>query len=108
MPCLCGGVRDAHSTDPSADNNAVGYFQKQGFTKELTLHRERWAGLIKDYDGGTLMECVLHPKLPYTRLTLLLRVSRRPAIPAPSLPLSSSPATRNNSYGMLLLPAGPW
>ena len=35
-----------------ADNNAVGYFQKQGFTKEITLPRERWAGVIKDYDGG--------------------------------------------------------
>ena len=24
-----------------ADNNAVGYFAKQGFTKEITLDRER-------------------------------------------------------------------
>ena len=24
-----------------ADNNAVGYFAKQGFTKEITLERER-------------------------------------------------------------------
>ena len=34
----------------------------QGFTKEITLDRDRWYGFIKDYDGGTLMECVLHPQ----------------------------------------------
>jgi histone acetyltransferase len=28
-----------------ADNNAVGYFVKQGFTKEITLDKERWQGL---------------------------------------------------------------
>lgn len=25
----------------------------------------QWAGFIKDYDGGTLMECRIHPSLPY-------------------------------------------
>ena len=40
-----------------ADNNAIGYFAKQGFTKEIFMPRERWHGFIKDYDGGTLMEC---------------------------------------------------
>lgn len=40
-----------------ADNFAVGYFKKQGFSTTLSLPRERWFGLIKDYDGGTLMEC---------------------------------------------------
>jgi histone acetyltransferase len=42
-----------------ADNNAVGYFSKQGFRKEILLERERWSGYIKEYDGGTLMECPL-------------------------------------------------
>lgn len=42
-----------------ADNNAVGYFAKQGFAKEILLEREKWAGYIKEYDGGTLMECLL-------------------------------------------------
>jgi hypothetical protein len=31
-------------------------------------------GFIKDYDGGTLMECVIHPKLPYTDLVNMFRV----------------------------------
>lgn len=48
-----------------ADNNAVGYFSKQGFTKQLTVDKERWSGFIKDYDGGTLMECRIHPSLPF-------------------------------------------
>lgn len=38
-----------------ADNYAVGYFKKQGFTTDLTLDKSHWGGYIKDYDGGTLM-----------------------------------------------------
>lgn len=49
-----------------ADNNAVGYFSKQGFSKTISMDRERWHGYIKDYDGGTLMECAIHPTLPFT------------------------------------------
>lgn len=48
-----------------ADNYAVGYFRKQGFTANVTLERERWAGKIKDYDGGTLMQCTLVPSVNY-------------------------------------------
>ena len=51
-----------------ADNAAVGYFAKQGFTKFQTMARERWFGYIKDYDGGTLMECYIHPTLPYENI----------------------------------------
>ncbi|KAJ2592488.1 histone acetyltransferase, partial [Coemansia sp. RSA 1722] len=39
-----------------ADNYAIGYFQKQGFTKEVTLDKRLWMGYIKDYEGGTLMQ----------------------------------------------------
>ena len=48
-----------------ADNYAVGYFKKQGFSKEITLPRSVWASYIKDYEGGTIMECVLLPKVNY-------------------------------------------
>ncbi|KAK8869244.1 Histone acetyltransferase GCN5 [Apiospora arundinis] len=34
-----------------ADNSAIGYFKKQGFTKEITLPRSVWMGHIKDYEG---------------------------------------------------------
>ncbi len=64
-----------------ADNYAIGYFKKQGFSKQVTMHRRRWGGFIKDYDGGTLMECTIHPGLDYlnakrtinTQRALLLR-----------------------------------
>ncbi|OVA09861.1 GNAT domain [Macleaya cordata] len=60
-----------------ADNNAVGYFIKQGFTKEIDLDKDRWQGYIKDYDGGILMECKIDPKLPYTDLSTMIRRQRQ-------------------------------
>lgn len=60
-----------------ADNNAVGYFIKQGFTKEISMEKERWQGYIKDYDGGTLMECKIDLKLPYTDLPAMIRRQRQ-------------------------------
>jgi len=38
-----------------ADNNAIGYFKKQGFTSCPTRPTKDWRGYIKDYDGGTIM-----------------------------------------------------
>ena len=43
-----------------ADNNAVGYFQKQGFSKEILLEREKWAGYIKARQSTT-SSCSLSP-----------------------------------------------
>ncbi|RYR01071.1 hypothetical protein Ahy_B06g079926 isoform B [Arachis hypogaea] len=60
-----------------ADNNAVGYFIKQGFTKEIHLEKDRWQGYIKDYDGGILMECKIDPKLPYIDLSTMIRRQRQ-------------------------------
>ncbi|KAI2629801.1 histone acetyltransferase GCN5 [Hypoxylon sp. NC1633] len=48
-----------------ADNYATGYFQKQGFTKEITLDKSVWMGYIKDYEGGTLMQCSMLPRVRY-------------------------------------------
>lgn len=48
-----------------ADNYAIGYFKKQGFTKDITLERSRWMGYIKDYEGGTIMQCSMVPKIRY-------------------------------------------
>jgi histone acetyltransferase len=48
-----------------ADNYAIGYFKKQGFTKEITLERSVWMGYIKDYEGGTIMQCSMLPKIRY-------------------------------------------
>lgn len=48
-----------------ADNYAVGYFKKQGFSKDITLDRSIWAGYIKDYEGGTIMQCTMLRKVNY-------------------------------------------
>ncbi|KAI1445011.1 histone acetyltransferase GCN5 [Annulohypoxylon stygium] len=48
-----------------ADNYATGYFQKQGFTKEVTLEKSIWMGYIKDYEGGTIMQCSMLPRVRY-------------------------------------------
>ncbi|KAF5122444.1 Histone acetyltransferase GCN5 [Metarhizium anisopliae] len=48
-----------------ADNYATGYFQKQGFTKEITLDKSPWMGYIKDYEGETLMLCSMLPRIRY-------------------------------------------
>lgn len=48
-----------------ADNYAIGYFKKQGFTKDISLDRSVWMGYIKDYEGGTIMQCTMIPKMRY-------------------------------------------
>lgn len=59
-----------------ADNNAVPYFKKQGFSKKITLPFDQWQGYIKDYDGVTLMECILHPKVDYLNIPMLLKAQK--------------------------------
>ncbi|KAL8797008.1 MAG: hypothetical protein Q9195_000779 [Heterodermia aff. obscurata] len=48
-----------------ADNYAIGYFKKQGFTKDITLEKPTWMGYIKDYEGGTIMQCTMVPRIRY-------------------------------------------
>ncbi|KXG50305.1 Acyl-CoA N-acyltransferase [Penicillium griseofulvum] len=55
-----------------ADNYATGYFQKQGFTKEITLEKSVWMGYIKDYEGGTIMQCSMLPRIRYLEAGRLL------------------------------------
>lgn len=60
-----------------ADNYAIGYFKKQGFTKEITLDRLIWTGYIKDYEGGTLMQCTMLPsRLRYLDLGKILLLQK--------------------------------
>jgi len=49
-----------------ADNEAVGYFKKQGFNdKEIRMEPSRWIGFIKDYDQVTLVHCQIRPEIDY-------------------------------------------
>lgn len=56
-----------------ADNLALGYFRKQGFSKDCRMSPERWKGFIKDYEGGTMMECYVHPTIDYSRVSLIIK-----------------------------------
>ena len=38
-----------------ADEFAIGYFKKQGFSKDIKLAKSVFQGYIKDYEGATLM-----------------------------------------------------
>ena len=60
-----------------ADNYAIGYFKKQGFSKLISMQRERWFGFIKDYDGGTLMECHIHHNIDYLDIAHIVHEQRR-------------------------------
>ncbi|KAE8149250.1 GCN5-related histone actyltransferase [Aspergillus avenaceus] len=70
-----------------ADNYATGYFQKQGFTKEITLERSIWMGYIKDYEGGTLMQCSMLPRIRYLEVGRML-LKQKEAVLARMRPLS--------------------
>jgi histone acetyltransferase len=56
-----------------ADNFATSYFQKQGFNKDISLPKSVWMGYIKDYEGGTLMQCDLLPRIRYLESRRMLR-----------------------------------
>lgn len=56
-----------------ADNLALGYFRKQGFSKDCRSPPERWRGYIKDYEGGTMMECFIHPTIDYSRVSEIIK-----------------------------------
>jgi histone acetyltransferase len=59
-----------------ADNYAIGYFKKQGFSKLVSMQRDRWMGYIKDYDGGTLMECKICHRIDYLDLPAIIQRHR--------------------------------
>ena len=96
-----------------ADNYAIGYFKKQGFTKSIQMPKGRYLGLIKDYDGGTPMECYVHPSIDFTRVPEMLQaqqefIMERIALQAqsktvyPPLPSSSSSSSPANNDWMTI------
>lgn len=48
-----------------ADNYAIGYFRKNGFSTEIKF--TNWIGVIKDYDGGTMMQSKLIWEINYLK-----------------------------------------
>ncbi|KAG4305193.1 hypothetical protein PORY_001363 [Pneumocystis oryctolagi] len=55
-----------------ADNYAIGYFKKQGFSKDITLDKPIWIGYIKDYEGGTIMQCSMLSRVRYLESSQML------------------------------------
>ena len=55
-----------------ADEYAIGYFKKQGFTKKISLPTHQYEGYIKEYEGATLMQCCLNPKICYVQLSKVI------------------------------------
>ena len=55
-----------------ADQFAIGYFKKQGFTKEIKIAASAYTGYIKDYEGATLMDCQLKPEIIYTLFSSII------------------------------------
>ena len=89
-----------------ADNFAIGYFKKQGFSAEITLPGNLWKGYIKDYDGGTMMGCRVYQHVDYTDISQSMRniikeaceTVENPAVPVQVYPgLSTFPLDGPNS-----------
>jgi histone acetyltransferase len=59
-----------------ADNYAIGYFKKQGFTQQISMPKHRWFNFIKDYDGGTLMECKINQNVNYLDIRKTIAMQR--------------------------------
>ncbi|RHZ49984.1 hypothetical protein Glove_508g43 [Diversispora epigaea] len=59
-----------------ADNHAMGFFKKNGFTTDITLDRSLWMSFIKDYDEATIMQCTMIEKVQYLRLHEILAKQR--------------------------------
>ncbi|KAK2146841.1 hypothetical protein LSH36_582g02006 [Paralvinella palmiformis] len=56
-----------------ADEYAIGYFKKQGFSKDIKLTKSAYLGYIKDYEGATLMGCELNPRIVYTEFSTIIK-----------------------------------
>ena len=65
-----------------ADNYAIIFFKKQGFSMTVSLPKFVYSGYIKDYERAHLMQCSLHDKIPYGDISQMIRKQvRRPPHP---------------------------
>lgn len=60
-----------------ADNLAIGYFQKQGFHKDILMPPCLYKGYLKDYEGSTLMECLLDKRVNYHGIYNVIKRARK-------------------------------
>lgn len=69
--------RDIHFLMTCADNLATGYFKKQGFHKHILMDQNLWKGYLKDYEGSTLMECILEGAVDYNEIGQQIKEQRK-------------------------------
>lgn len=81
-----------------ADNGAIGYFRKQGFSKDITLDEDKYKGYIKDYDGATLMECVIRPGIDYLNIPEMIKRQRARLYERINCTTSSELSNYNTTY----------
>lgn len=72
-----------------ADTLAVGFFKKQGFTKDISLDPPVYMGCIKDYAGAHLMHSAMLPKIRYLEAARML-YRQKEIVQAKIAPLSDS------------------
>ncbi|KAL1501403.1 hypothetical protein ABEB36_006727 [Hypothenemus hampei] len=60
-----------------ADIEAIGYFERQGFSDHIKLNPSVYQGYIKEYEAATLMHCELNPKIIYTQATNVLQRQKK-------------------------------
>ncbi|NXF34451.1 KAT2A acetyltransferase, partial [Nyctibius bracteatus] len=80
-PCLTAappGLRDAPDEPPQgvphqAQHPLLPHLRGRGFSKDIKVPKSRYLGYIKDYEGATLMECELNPRIPYTELSHIIK-----------------------------------
>ena len=65
-----------------ADNFAIGFFRQHGFSRPVTLPQDEWKGRIAEYEGGQMMEAILHADVPYAQLPDAIHAVRSPAVAA--------------------------
>lgn len=68
---------NVHNILTYADNSAVGYFKRQGFTLQINFNPDIWTKCIKDYQGATLIHCKINPKVDYLHINAILDCQKR-------------------------------
>mmetsp|Transcript_16918 Transcript_16918/g.18883 ORF Transcript_16918/g.18883 Transcript_16918/m.18883 type:complete len:204 (+) Transcript_16918:94-705(+) len=56
-----------------ADNHAIEYFKKQGFSTKLRIPEEQYKGYIKHYDGGTIMDCYINKYIDFKNISQIMK-----------------------------------
>ena len=66
-----------HNILTYADNTAIGYFMRQGFTEEINFDPQIWKRCIKDYNGATLIHCEIRDDVDYMRINDVIDQQKR-------------------------------